>query len=85
MADFQNRLISRILGFFLNLFFAQNNSNMIKESFLACFFEFYFLTQTDRFAKTTAFAWWPIFKIVSFLNYLVSFQAVFCTEQRLPD
>ena len=32
-----------------------------------------------------AFAWaiarWPIFKIVSFLEYLVFFAAVFCTEQ----
>ena len=55
----------------LNRFFPQNNSNMIKKSFFACFFEFEFLTQTDYFAKATAFAWWPIFKIVSFLEYLV--------------
>ena len=49
------------------------------------FFEF--LTQTDHFAKALALAWaiafarWPIFKIVSFFEYLVFFRAAFCTEQ----
>ena len=38
MADFQNRLISRLFGVFSSGFFAQNNSNMIKESVFACFF-----------------------------------------------
>ena len=66
---------------FSQSFFAQNNSNMIKESFFACFFEFEFLTQSDYFAKAIAFAWWPIFKIVSFLEYLVFSQAVFCRKQ----
>ena len=28
-----------------------------------------------------SFALWPIFKMVSFLEYLVFFGAVFCTEQ----
>ena len=43
------------------------------------------MTQTDHFAKTIAFAGaksiakWPIFKIVSFLEHLVLFRAVFCT------
>ena len=31
MADFQNRLISRIFGVLSSGFFAQNNSNMIEE------------------------------------------------------
>ena len=62
---------------FLKQFFAQNNSNVIKDSFFACFCEFFFLTQTDHFAR----AGWPIFKIVSFLEYLVFSQAVFCEEQ----
>ena len=61
---------------FLKRFVAQNNSNVIKESFF--FFEFYFLTHNEYFI---AFARWPIFKIVSFLEYLVFSQAVFCTEQ----
>mgnify|MGYP006964548735 CR=1 FL=1 len=45
------------------------------------------MTQTDHFAKDIAFAWpiafarWLIFKIVLFLEYLVFFRAVFCTEQ----
>ena len=50
-----------------------------------CIFEI--LTYTDHFAKAIAFPLalafgrWPIFKIVSFLEYLVFFGAVFCTEQ----
>ena len=38
MADFQNRLLSRIFGVFSSGFFAHNNSNMIKESFFGGFF-----------------------------------------------
>ena len=38
MADFQKRLISRVFGVFSSGFFAQNKSNMIKESFFVCFF-----------------------------------------------
>ena len=45
------------------------------------FLEFFFLTQSDDFAKAIAFAWWPILKMVSFLEYLVFFGAVFCTQQ----
>ena len=66
---------------FLKRSFAENNSNMIKESFVACFVECQFLTQTDHFAKAIALAWWPILKIVSFLEHLVFSQSVFCTEQ----
>ena len=32
-------------------------------------------------AKAIAFARWPIFRIVSFLEYLAFWGAVFCTEQ----
>ena len=45
------------------------------------------MTQTDKFPKAIAFAWaiafarWPIFQMVSFLECLVFFGAVFCTEQ----
>ena len=45
------------------------------------FGNFNFVTQSDDFAKAIAFAWWPIFKMVSFLEYLVFFGAVFCTQQ----
>ena len=87
MADFQNRVISRIFGVFSSGFFAQNKSSVLIDMFFACFYTFYFLTQTDHFAKPMVFAWaiafarWPTFKIVSFLEYLALFRAFFCTEQ----
>ena len=45
------------------------------------------ILQTDHFAKPIAFTWaialvrWPIFKNVSFFQYLVFFRAAFCTKQ----
>ena len=39
------------------------------------------MTQSHDFAWAIAFALWPIFKMVSFLEYLVFFRAVFCTKQ----
>ena len=51
---------------FFEPFFAENNSNEFVETFLACFRQFYFLTQTEYFAL------WPflaIFKMVSFFEY----------------
>ena len=45
------------------------------------------MNQVDHLAKAIGFAWaitfarLPIFKIVSFLEYLVFFRTVFCTEQ----
>ena len=53
---------------FLQRLFAQNNSNVIKESFFAWFSEFLFLTQTDNFPEAIAFARWPIFKIAHCWN-----------------
>ena len=35
--DFKKVAIFRILGVFWSRFFAQNNSNVVVESFLACF------------------------------------------------
>ena len=83
MADFENRLISRIFGVFSGGFCAQNNFNGFVEWFFVCFWHFYFLTHTDHFAKAIALAWaitfarWSIFKIVLFLEYLVFLRAVF--------
>ena len=83
MADFQNGLISRIFGVFFERFFAQNNSNVLLEWFFACFWNFEFLTQNEHFAKAMVLAWaiafarWPIFKIVSFLEYLCFFERFF--------
>ena len=39
------------------------------------------MTQSEDFAKAIGFAWWVILKMVSFLEYLVFFEAVFCREQ----
>ena len=41
------------------------------------FFGTLILTQADHFDKAIAFAKWPILKMVSFLEYLVFFRAVF--------
>ena len=53
------------------------------ETSLACFFAFLFFGPKRRFTNYLALAWWPflaIFKMVSFLEYLVFFRAVFCIE-----
>ena len=75
---------SHVLGFFFEPFFAKNNCNVFKETFFACFRQFYFLTQTEYFAWAIAFALWPflaIFKMLSFLEYWLFFRAIFCIEQ----
>ena len=65
MADFQNGLISRIFSVFWSGFLHRTTFHL--EWILTCFLEF-FLTQSDDFAKAIGFAWWPIFKMVSFLE-----------------
>ena len=86
MANFQNRLISPIFDVFRAVF-STNKSNVPIEWFLASFWHFIFLTQTEYFAKATTFAWAIAFarlpnpKIVSFLQYFAFFRAVFCKEQ----
>ena len=74
------KMVSFLLVFF-ERFFAHNNSKWFVEWILTYFLEFKFLTQSDDFAKAIAFAWWTIFKMVSFLEYLMFFGAVFCTQQ----
>ena len=57
---------------------------MLIESFFMCFVQFYFLTQTDDFAKAIAHGWrpfLPIFKMISFFEYLIFFKAVFRIEK----
>ena len=42
------------------------------------------MTQSDDFAKSIAFSWWPflvIFKMLSFFEYWLFSGAVFCIEQ----
>ena len=67
---------------FLPGLFAQNISDKVAKSILTCFRQFKILGQIEYFAKAIAHAkaTWPIFKIVSFLEYLVFFRAFFCTE-----
>ena len=87
VADFQKCLILPIFGVFSTRFFTENNCAVVVEWFFACFWHFQFLTQTDHFAKAIAFSWaiafarWLIFKVVSFLQYLVFFRAVFYSEE----
>ena len=71
-ANIQNGLISGILYFFSRGFFAYNNYNLVVDSFLICFRQFYFLTQSYDFSKGIGYAlmpFLPIFKLVSFLEY----------------
>ena len=59
---------------------------MNTESILTYFRLFKILAQIEYFAKAIAhakaldFARWPIFNMVSLLEYLVFFRAVFCAE-----
>ena len=45
------------------------------------FFGIVIFDESQDFAWAISFAWWLIFKMISFLEYLVFFGAVFCTEQ----
>ena len=80
--DFQNDLISRILAFFFQRFFAQSNSTALADSFSLYFWRKEFLTQTAHFAWAMKLPKCSIFKMVSFLEYRLFFPAVFCAEQR---
>ena len=54
---------------FIERFSAYNNDIVSVDSFFICFWQFYFLTQSDDFAESIAFAWrpfLPIFKMLSF-------------------
>ena len=65
---------------FFKPFFPKNNFNVFLETFLACFRQFYFLTQTEYFAWAIAFALWPflaIFEMLSFFEYYLFFRPFF--------
>ena len=86
MGDFQNGLISQIFRVF-SRFIAQNNSNgCFCRMVFRIFLEFLIFDPNWPFCKAIAFPWaitfarWLIFKKVSFLQHLVFFRAVFCTE-----
>ena len=71
IGDFQNCVISRIFSVFWSVFFTQNNCKSFAELILTRCLEFKFLIQSEDFAKAIALASWPIFRMVSFLEYLV--------------
>ena len=82
---FQKLSFLEYLVFFERFFFAQNYCKWFVEWILTCFLEFEFLTQAEDFASAMAFSWWPIFKMVSFLEYLVFFAAVFLHRTTVSD
>ena len=49
------------IRWFLKYFFAQNDSNVLLQSFFRRFIELSFLNQFEHFAKAIARALWPIF------------------------
>ena len=56
-------------------------SPCVADWILTCFLNVKILTQSDDSAKAIGFARWPIFEIVSFLEYLAFFRVAFSTEQ----
>ena len=68
MADFQNGVISGVLVFF----FKQKTAYEILSGLVG--------SEMCIRDRPIALPKWPIFKIVLFLEYLVFFEAVFCTE-----
>ena len=66
---------------FFGAVFCTEQLKMICRMDFDMFFGILFLTQSQDFSWAIAFAWWPIFKMVPFLEYLVFFGAVFWTEQ----
>ena len=73
------------LVFFFERLFAENNSKWFVEWILTCLLDFYFLTQSEDFAKAIVFGWWPSLKMLSFREYLVFFRAVFLHRTNLND
>ena len=68
MADFQNGLISRIFSVFGAVFSTQQLEMICRMDF-DMFFGILIFDPKWWFCK--GFPWWPIFKMVSFLDYLV--------------
>ena len=67
MAVFQNRLISLIFGVFSSGFLHRATLIWLKNPFWHVFLNFNLWPKLTIFAKAIAFAWWPFFKLVSFL------------------
>ena len=68
MPIFKLSHISNITNF-LKRFFAYNNNIVTVDLFFICLTEFYFLTQSDDFAKAIAFAWRPFLPILKLSHF----------------
>ena len=66
---------------FFGAVFCTEQLKMICRMDFDMFFGILIFDESQDFAWAISFAWWPIFKMISFLEYLVFFGAVFCTEQ----
>ena len=80
MADFKNRLISGIFGIFRAVFFTDYSLCKMAEFENRLISGIFGILRAFFFTDCIAFARWPSFKIVSFLEYLFIFRVVFCTE-----
>ena len=82
--NFQNALFFSILAAFWSRFLHRTTAMCCRNVFRMFLCIFNFLTQSDDFAKSIAFALWPflaILKMLSFFQYWLFFGAVFCIEQ----
>ena len=82
LANFQNSLISRIFSVFWSGFLKRTTVNDLWNGFWHVLWNFNFWAKVRILhGLYPLHAWWPIFKMFSFFEYLVFFGAVFCTEQ----
>ena len=82
MADFQNGLICRIFSVFLERFFAHNNSKWFVEWIFDMIFGILIFDPKWWFCKGYSLCMMGDFQnMLLFLEYLVFFGAVFCTQQ----
>ena len=84
MADFRNSLISRLFSVFWSGFLHRTTVNDFRMD-LDRFFGILIFDLSEDFPKALALACWPIFKMVSFFDYLVFFGAVFLQRSTVYD
>ena len=81
MANFQNGLIYQIFSVFWGCFCTEKLEIICRIDFDTFFGILIFDTKWWFSMRYIAFAWWQIFKMVLFREYLVYLAVVFCTEQ----
>ena len=80
MADFQNRLISWIFGVFSSGYLHRTTLMGLYNRFSHVFGIFNFWPKLTILQRLWPLQRWQIYKIVSFMQYLMVFEAFFCTE-----